>query len=68
MGQVASRRNYLEKIKKADNNLGYGYLFNNLAPEVYCPEKIKVGTTDDGGKWMCAPERFVPYWHSLPSV
>lgn len=32
-------------------------MYNVLAPEVYCPELIKVGTTEDGGKWMCAPSR-----------
>ncbi|CAJ0605930.1 unnamed protein product [Cylicocyclus nassatus] len=54
--QVPQRRAYLEATYKYQPET-YTYIYNNLAPEVFCPELIRVGTTHDGGKWICSPFR-----------
>ncbi|KAE9412910.1 hypothetical protein Angca_001056, partial [Angiostrongylus cantonensis] len=29
----------------------------NDSTQVFCPELVRVGTTNDGGKWICSPFR-----------
>lgn len=58
--KVKSRQWYLNLITgNKTERVEWGWLYNNLAPEIFCPELIKVGTTNDGGKWMCSPSRLV---------
>ncbi|PIO69455.1 hypothetical protein TELCIR_08716, partial [Teladorsagia circumcincta] len=54
--QVPQRRAYLDAVIESMSK-NYMYLYNNLAPEAYCPELVRVGTTNDGGKWICSPFR-----------
>ncbi|VDO20630.1 unnamed protein product [Haemonchus placei] len=54
--QVPQRRAYLDTVIESMSK-SYMFLYNNLAPEVYCPELLRVGTTNDGGKWICSPFR-----------
>ncbi|RCN46740.1 hypothetical protein ANCCAN_07182 [Ancylostoma caninum] len=54
--QAKQRRAYL-KVVLMSLSRNYMFVYNNLAPEVYCPELVRVGTTNDGGKWICSPFR-----------
>ncbi|CAJ0592620.1 unnamed protein product [Cylicocyclus nassatus] len=58
--QATSRRKYLQMVREQTSSLNYMALYNNLAPEAYCPMLVRVGTTSDGGKRICNPFR-IPY-------
>ncbi|KAK5973790.1 hypothetical protein GCK32_001046 [Trichostrongylus colubriformis] len=44
-----------------------GTLYNILAPEVFCPYAVRIGSLDDGGKIVCNPFR-MPWNCSIYSV
>lgn len=41
--------------------INYGILYNVFVPEVYCPNLVRIGNLDDGGKWVCNP-------YNLPKI
>ncbi|WKY16199.1 hypothetical protein Q1695_001131 [Nippostrongylus brasiliensis] len=55
--QVPERRAHLSIVRRSYSK-NYMFLYNNLAPEAFCPELLRVGTTNDGGKWICSPYSF----------
>ncbi|KAK5969069.1 hypothetical protein GCK32_005066 [Trichostrongylus colubriformis] len=55
---ASSRVTYLSSSSRyIHQDIRPGTLFNVLAPEVFCPYTIRVGSLDDGGKFVCNPPK-----------
>ncbi|EYC45728.1 hypothetical protein Y032_0418g1115 [Ancylostoma ceylanicum] len=54
--QAIERRWSLARIIQRNPDF-YHRLYNNLVPEVHCPELVRVGSTNSGGRWICSPFR-----------
>lgn len=51
----APGRSALLKSVPDDTRTGYFLLYNLLVPEVFCPNLVRIGDLNDGGKWVCNP-------------
>ncbi|CAJ0575678.1 unnamed protein product, partial [Mesorhabditis spiculigera] len=63
--QLQSRVNLLKKARKdyvtgwftrKDYQNGFAKLYNGIVPEVFCPNLVRIGNVNDGGKWVCNPK------------
>lgn len=51
--QMSARFEYLNNVKGEQWNT----LYTVIVPEVFCPYSVRVGSVNDGGKYVCTPGR-----------